>query len=93
MLNVGRGQTVETDALVEALINKEIAGAGLDVVNPEPLPPNHPLWKIDNVIVTPHIAGNSPERAKRNETIVLENLSAFCSGLPLKNTVDLNLGY
>ena len=93
LINVGRGQTVETDALVDALINKKIAGAGLDVVNPEPLPPNHPLWKIDNVIVTPHIAGNSPERTKRNETTVLENLSAFCNGLPLKNTVDLKLGY
>ena len=93
LINVGRGQTVETDALVNALIDNQIAGAGLDVVDPEPLPESHPLWDMDNVIITPHIAGNSPERAKRNETVVLENLERFCNGSPLKNTVDVNLGY
>jgi len=93
LINVGRGQTVETDALVNALIDNQIAGAGLDVVDPEPLPENHPLWDMDNVIITPHIAGNSPERAKRNEIAVLNNLERFCNGSPLKGTVDVNLGY
>ena len=87
------GKTVETNALLKALSEKQIFGAGLDVIDPEPLPESHPMWEMDNVVITPHIAGNSRERAQRNETVVIENLKRFFNGLPLQNTVDVNLGY
>lgn len=93
LINVGRGKTVETNALLKALSEKQIFGAGLDVIDPEPLPESHPMWEMDNVVITPHIAGNSRERAQRNETVVIENLKRFYNGLPLQNTVDVNLGY
>ena len=93
LITVGRGRTVETDALVEALRSGEIAGAGLDVVHPEPLPDDHPLWGMPNVIITPHIAGNAPERAVRNRALVLENLKRFAKGEPLLSLVDKEGGY
>jgi phosphoglycerate dehydrogenase-like enzyme len=61
LINTGRGPIVDTDALVQALRERMIAGAGLDVTDPEPLPPGHPLFDLDNVILTPHLAGNAPE--------------------------------
>ncbi len=93
LITVGRGQTVQTDALVEALNSGAIAGAGLDVVDPEPLPEDHPLWRCPNTVITPHMAGNAPERAGRNEALVLENLRRFVEGQPLLSTVDKQLGY
>ena len=65
-INVGRGEAVQPGALLRALQEGWIAGAGLDVTDPEPLPEDSPLWLMDNVLITPHIAGNSPERAGRN---------------------------
>ena len=93
LITVGRGQTVQTDALVEALNSGAIAGAGLDVVDPEPLPEDHPLWRCPNTGITPHMACNAPERAGRNEALVLENLRRFVEGQPLLSTVDKQLGY
>lgn len=93
IITVGRGNTVNTDALVDALKKGEIAGAGLDVVDPEPLPDDHPLWQFRNVIITPHIAGNAPERAGRNQALVLENLRRFAKGEPLTSAVDKTAGY
>lgn len=93
LITVGRGNTVDTDALVDALKNGEIGGAGLDVVDPEPLPDEHPLWQMRNVIITPHIAGNAPERAGRNQNLVLENLKRFAQGEPLTSAVDKTAGY
>lgn len=93
LITIGRGQTVQTDALVEALNNGEIGGAGIDVVEPEPLPDDHPLWQCPNTVITPHMAGNAPERAARNEELVLENLSRFAKGQPLLSAVDKTLGY
>jgi len=93
LITVGRGNTVDTDALVDALQNGDIAGAGLDVVDPEPLPDEHPLWQMRNVIITPHIAGNAPERAGRNQTLVLENLRRFAQGEALESAVDKTAGY
>ncbi|MGA1195298.1 MAG: D-2-hydroxyacid dehydrogenase [Candidatus Latescibacterota bacterium] len=93
LITVGRGNTVKTDALVEALQKGEIAGAGLDVVDPEPLPDEHPLWQMRNVIITPHIAGNAPERAGRNQALVLENLQRFAQGEALISAVDKSAGY
>src|SRR4051794_27162120 len=69
-INVGRGETVCTEALVRALREGRIAAAGLDVTDPEPLPADSPLWGMDNVVVTPHIAGNSPQREARNRRLV-----------------------
>ena len=93
LITVGRGQTVQTDALVGALNRGSIGGAGLDVVDPEPLPDNHPLWSCPNAIITPHMAGNGPERAGRNQELVLENLRRYVAGQPLLSAVDKTLGY
>ena len=93
LINVGRGKTVVTDDLVEALRAGEIAGAGLDVIDPEPLPEGHPFWSMDQVVITPHIAGAAPERGVRNFDRLLENLKRFVSGRPLLSTVDKTLGY
>lgn len=92
-INVGRGETVCTEALVRALQEGRIAAAGLDVTDPEPLPADSPLWKMDNVVVSPHIAGNSPQRAARNQRLVQENLRRFMAGEPLLSVVDLEAGY
>ena len=92
-VNVGRGATVDTDALVEALRNGSIAGAGIDTVDPEPLPDDHALWSMPNVVITPHTAGVSPDRSVRNVRDFLENLARYRDGEALRNTVDPNLGY
>lgn len=93
LITVGRGKTVDTEALVAALQAGEIGGAGLDVVDPEPLPDAHPLWQMDHVIITSHNAGTSPERGARNRALVLENLKRFAEGQPLLNAVDREGGY
>ena len=91
-VNVGRGRSVVTDDLLDALQDGQIAGAGLDVTEPEPLPADHPLWQLDNVIVTPHVAGRGGNFNRR--TIVLrENLKRFMAGDALLNVVDPELGY
>lgn len=91
-VNVGRGATVQTDALVAALRSGQVGGAGLDVTEPEPLPADHPLWQIDNVIITPHVAGYGGER-ERHMTLLLENLRRYAAGEPLLNVVDPAKGY
>jgi phosphoglycerate dehydrogenase-like enzyme len=93
LVTVGRGKTVDTDALVWALEEEEISGAGLDVVDPEPLPDDHPLWTMPNVIITPHVAGDAPEREPRNRDLVAENLRRLDSGEPLVSMVDKEAGY
>jgi phosphoglycerate dehydrogenase-like enzyme len=70
-----------------------IAGAGLDVTDPEPLPPGHPLWSMTNVIVTPHIATSSDFRDQRTVTLVGENLRRYMRGDRVLSVVDLELGY
>lgn len=91
-VNVGRGATVKTGALVAALEDKQIAGAGLDVTDPEPLPADHPLWQFDNVIITPHVAGRGGNR-ERHMTLLAENLRRFAAGERLLNVVDPVRGY
>jgi len=93
LVNVSRGPLVDTAALVEALEGGQLAGAGLDVTDPEPLPRGHPLWKLDNVIITPHIAGVSDGAASRKLELVKDNVRRFASGLPLRNLVDKARGY
>ncbi|GIX07746.1 MAG: 3-phosphoglycerate dehydrogenase [Candidatus Poribacteria bacterium] len=91
--NIGRGATVRQDELIEALQAGEIAGAGLDVTDPEPLPPDSPLWKMENVILTPHISGSSDQTEQRADAIVLENIRRFAHDEPLLNVVHPDLGY
>lgn len=93
LVNVGRGEVVDIEALIDALRNNRIAGAGLDVFEQEPLPDDSPLWDMENVVITPHIAGNSPDRAGRNLETVLENLRRFVQGRPLIGVVDKTAGY
>ncbi len=91
-INVGRGKSVVTDELVAALRSGQIAGAGLDVTDPEPLPADHPLWQMNNVIITPHVAGNGSNR-NRHMLVLQENLRRFLAGDALLNVVDPELGY
>jgi phosphoglycerate dehydrogenase-like enzyme/glyoxylase-like metal-dependent hydrolase (beta-lactamase superfamily II) len=92
-VNVGRGGTVDTDALVAALENGHIAGAGLDVTDPEPLPPGHPLWKAPNLIITPHCAAWSDVGRERRWLLYRENLRRFVAGESLLSVVDPERGY
>ena len=79
-INVGRGETVDEGALIAALQNRTIAGAGLDVFGREPLAPDNPLWAMPNVIVTPHIAGYVAEYEQLVMPIVTHNMGAFLAG-------------
>jgi phosphoglycerate dehydrogenase-like enzyme len=90
---VSRGKLTDTDALVYALKNKQIAGAGLDVTDPEPLPSEHALWKMPNVIITTHIASRSDQRDERLWLLYRENLRRFAAGEPLLAVVDKKKGY
>jgi len=90
---VSRGKTYELDALVDAVKSGHLAGAGVDVVDPEPLPEGHPLWTCDNVIITPHIAGRSDKDRERMVGTLKENIRRFVEGKPLVNVVDKSKGY
>jgi phosphoglycerate dehydrogenase-like enzyme len=87
-INIGRGKTTRLDDLVEALRAGEIAGAGLDVLEEEPLPAEHPLWTLPGVLITPHTAGYGPYLDERRFDIILQNCKAFLKGEPLRNVVD-----
>lgn len=95
LLNTGRGYIVDTEALCDALECGALAGAGLDVVQPEPLPEGHRLWQIPTAIVTPHISGgwHLKETHTRIVHIFSENLKRFLAGEPLENQVDFATGY
>jgi phosphoglycerate dehydrogenase-like enzyme len=87
-INIGRGMTTKLDDLVKALEAGEIAGAALDVYEQEPLPPDHPLWTLPNVLLTPHIAGHGPYLNDRRFQIMVDNCRAFAAGRALRNVVD-----
>lgn len=95
LLNVGRGFIVDTEALCDALERGHLSGAGVDVTDPEPLPPTHRLWNIPTAVVTPHISGfyHLRETHERIVGIFLENLRHFQAGEPLRNLVDFTTGY
>lgn len=95
LLNVGRGFIVDTEALCDALERGHLSGAGVDVTDPEPLPPTHRLWNIPTAVVTPHISGfyHLRETHERIVGIFLENLRHFQAGEPLRNLVDFATGY
>jgi phosphoglycerate dehydrogenase-like enzyme len=87
-INIGRGMTTKLDDLVAALKGGEIAGAALDVYEQEPLPAEHPLWGMPNVLLTPHMAGYGPHLNERRLQIIQDNCRAFANGEPLRNVVD-----
>ncbi len=91
-ITVGRGQSVVTEDLVSALRSGRLAGAGLDVTDPEPLPPGHVLWTLPNVIITPHISSGGSE-GERQSVLLQENLRRFVAGDALLNVVDPAKGY
>ena len=93
LVTIGRGQIINQAALVDALQTKAIAGAGLDVTAPEPLPQDSPLWEMDNVIITPHHAGASPKSWERIFNLFCVNLQRFVADEPLTNIVDQTRGY
>jgi phosphoglycerate dehydrogenase-like enzyme len=93
LMNVGRGGLVDEDALVRALREGEIAGAGLDVFAREPLPEDSPLWEMPNVMITPHDAGDSPRSHERLMDLFCENLRRYVAGEALLNVVDKEAGY
>ncbi len=92
-INIGRGATVVLDDLCAALEAGDIAGAALDVYETEPLPPEHPLWKFENVILTPHVAGYGKHIAERHLNVVLDNLGRFSRNEPLTNVVNKEAWY
>ncbi len=93
LINVARGTLVKTDALIHALENGVIAGAGLDVTDPEPLPHEHPLWAAPNVLITLHLAGTSDRFWQRQIDLLAENLRRYLTDKPLLNVIDKSRGY
>lgn len=93
IINIGRGGTIDETALVTALREGWIAGTGLDVVEQEPLPADSPLWAMENVIITAHYAGATPNYYERVTDLFLDNLRRYLAGEPLRNVVDKALGY
>jgi phosphoglycerate dehydrogenase-like enzyme len=90
---VSRGGIYDMGGLVKALDSKVLAGAGVDVTDPEPLPKGHALWKFNNVVITPHIAGRSDRDNERMVGTIKENIKRFVDGKPLINVVDKQKGY
>jgi phosphoglycerate dehydrogenase-like enzyme len=93
LINIARGDILDQDALVDALNGGLIAGAALDVFIPDPLPNGHPLFAVRNLIITPHISGNSPMLWRRVMDIWIENIRRFLAGQPLINQVVKTKGY
>lgn len=93
VINIGRGKLIDEEALLRALREGRIAGAGLDVFSTEPLPEDHPLWEQPNVLITPHSAAIFPEYWPSSLALLAENIRRFRSGETLKNLVDKNRGY
>jgi phosphoglycerate dehydrogenase-like enzyme len=92
-INVSRGGLVKQDALIEALKSKKIRGAGLDVVSPEPLPADSPLWTCPNLVITAHNSTVADSRYERMFGLLMENVRRYTLGLPLMNVVDKEKGY
>lgn len=93
LVNIARGPIVDEQALIQALGEGWIAGAGLDVFEREPLPDDSPLWTMENVLISPHVAGFSPRYDERACAVFVENLGRYLSGEPLLNLVDKAIGY
>jgi len=84
---------VDEPALIQALQDGQLGGAALDVFAQEPLPPDSPLWDMENVILTPHNSWSTPHMEEREAALFLDNLERYMQGLPLRQVVDKTLGY
>jgi len=93
LVDISRGRVIDHVALYNALRDGKIAGAALDVFPDEPLPPDDPFWELPNVIITPHISGDTPYYDQRAVDLLTENLHRYLGGLPLYNRVDIDKGY
>ena len=97
LVNVGRGSLIVSDDLARVMQAGHFFGVSLDVTDPEPLPPGHPLWQLENVLITPHVAGASFGKLAETEEkiigMIAENLKRWLDGKPLANVVDLSVGY
>ena len=93
LINVARGTLLDDAALLEALRSGQIAGAAADVFDPEPLPPESPLWTAPNMLITPHTAASTSLLWKRQAELMEDNISRYLDGRPLRNVVDKSLGY
>lgn len=93
IINVSRGAVIDTEALIKALKEGWIAGAGLDVFEQEPLPEDSELWKLDNVVMTPHVSGGTPRYDELAVGVFCDNLQRYIGGKPLRNVVNKNAGY
>jgi phosphoglycerate dehydrogenase-like enzyme len=95
LLNVGRGKAIDTDALCDVLNSGQLGGAAIDVTDPEPLPPEHPIWDAKNILITPHVSGNFnlPETYERVLKMCADNLGRYLRGEQLNNLVDFSTGY
>lgn len=93
VINIARGAIIDEAAMAKALQSGRLAGAGLDVFEEEPLPKTSPLWKLPNVIVSPHSAGSSPHSLHRTLDLFEDNLRRYLAGEPLRNVVDKQAGY
>ena len=93
LINIARGKIIDTGALVDALHSGTLAGACLDVTDPEPLPADHPLWNLPGVIITPHVSGDADLTRDRARALFDENVRRFAACEPLLNTVDVKAGY
>jgi phosphoglycerate dehydrogenase-like enzyme len=91
LLNIGRGAVIDEAALLSALQTQRLAGAILDVFSTEPLPADHPLWRLDNVVITPHVAG--PSTSDEIAPVFNDNLARYLRGRPLQHVVDRARGY
>jgi phosphoglycerate dehydrogenase-like enzyme len=92
-ISVGRGRSTITADLIDALSSGRLAGAGLDVVDPEPLPADSPLWHAPNVIITPHVSADTPVSAGQRNLVLIENLRRYTAGEPMLSVVDIDRGY
>lgn len=93
LINIARGPIVDTPSLLGALESGRLGGACLDVTDPEPLPPEHPLWKHPRVLITPHVAADAEITSERRNAVLRENIRRFGAGEPLLNVVDMKAGY
>jgi phosphoglycerate dehydrogenase-like enzyme len=93
LVNIARGSIVDEAALAQALEQGWIGGAGLDVFEQEPLPADSPLWALENLLISPHVAGFTPRYDERATALFAENLDRYLSGKPLQNLVDRAKGY
>jgi len=92
-ISVGRGRSTVTPDLIAALSSGRLAGAGLDVVDPEPLPADSPLWHLPNVIITPHVSAQTSVSREQRNLVLVENLRRYAAGEPMLSVVDIERGY